>query len=109
MKRKEIITCMLVCTLMLIGTACNDNDDNGLVYEEAVLSWADPATDGCGLAFHTGTAIYYPVDLSAIDSQYYQTGLTVEINYTVLPTKHRCAWQETDYNQIELHKIRLKK
>ncbi len=71
----------------------------------AKITYANPATDGCGWIINIDDKEYHPINLDAL---YKVDGLEIDIRYHILSSEWECPqWKPRKFKQIEIISISL--
>ena len=104
--KNRIILFTVITLLLLYGVGCKKEDNSKpediLQSENAIITFADPASDGCGWLIFIDDKEYHPVNL---DEAYKVNGLQISIKYVLLASEWECSPWRRKYEQIKVISI----
>lgn len=104
--KNRIIFFIEITLLLLYGVGCKKEDNSKpediRQSENAIITFADPASDGCGWLIFIDDKEYHPVNL---DEAYKVNGLQISIKYVLLPSEWECSPWRRKYEQIKIISI----
>ena len=95
---------IMLSLFMTIGMAgCKDKDNLDVFENTAIVTYSEPAVDGCGWKIHIDQKEYHPISL---DDNYKINGLEVNIKYNLLPSVWECSqWTSREFQEIKIINI----
>ena len=104
MKTKKILLFIPSLFLIIGMIACKKEKNNLDVLENtAIITYSDPATDGCGWKININEKEYHPINLN---EKYKINGLKVDLKYNLLSSIWECSqWTAKKYQEIEIVNI----
>ena len=109
MKNRAIIIFEIFLLLLLYIVGCKEEEKNKtediLQSQHAIITYADPATDGCGWVINIDNTEYHPINLN---ETYKINGLEISIKYSLLLSEWECPqWEPRRFKQIKIISITL--
>jgi hypothetical protein len=100
MKTKKLLV-MVLFPLLLIGMGGCEKENNLEVFENtAIITYSEPAADGCGWKVNVNEKEYHPINL---DDKYKINGSSVNVKYNLLSSFWECSqWTARKYQEIKI-------
>jgi len=99
--------------IAVLGMCFSCTKENGIYDKNAVLTWSNPALDGCGFSIKINGKIHKPVNEQVIDASYReeQDKVRVEIEYKLLEknAEFYCGMSNTPINVGTIEIISIKR
>ena len=101
--KTKIILWIGALLLLTAGARCEKNTEKPDTRKaEAIIDYANPATDGCGWLVLINNKPYFPVNLA---DEYKIDKLKVSVDYQLLDSKYTC-WPGTLIPEIKIITIK---
>ena len=101
--KQQIILWISTLLLLTAGAGCEKNTEKlDTRKAEAIIDYANPATDGCGWLVLINNKPYFPVNLA---DEYKIDKLKVSVDYQLLDSKYTC-WPGTLIPEIKIITIK---
>lgn len=103
MKSNKLFLIVPFLFLIFGINGCKNEEDLDIYEDIAIVTYSEPAADGCGWKINIHQKEYHPVNLA---EEYKIHELKVSIKYNLLPSVWRCTqWEAREFQEIKIISI----